>query len=258
MNGIGQLIGKGGQAQVFEYGEWGKRACKVMPKSINAYREIAISLRLQDRPGVCKVHEVFEDSDKDKVCMVMDRYEKSEWPVRYMEPITDYIRQVVQILEGVHDAGVIHNDIKPQNIMRASGTGKDLVLIDFGCSILSKGEVPPIKLATPVFCSIDALSGKTCTKSDMWSVGVMAYYLLVGEYPFQGRTAPEVFREIFTKDLRLRSSIVWDMDDTGKEGNGNGVGWLEEVEADFLHRLLERDPDARMSATEALAHPFLR
>lgn len=247
MNGIGQLIGKGGQAQVFEYGEWGKRACKVMPKSINSYREIAISLRLQDRPGVCKVHEVFEDPEKDKVCMVMDRYESSEWPVRYMEPITDYLRQVARILEGVHDAGVIHNDIKPQNIMRVGGEGtkigEDLVLIDFGCSVLSKGGAPPLKLATPIFCSIDALSGRTCTKSDMWSVGVMAYYLLVGEYPFQGRTASEVFREIFTKDLRLR------------EG---GVGWLEEAEADFLHRLLDRDPDARMSASDALAHPFLR
>ena len=86
-------------------------------------------------------------------------------------------------------------------------------------------------------------SGAELKKSDMWSIGICGYVLATGCVPFTGNTMKEVFENIFRRQR----------DGLGFPKNSN----LTKECIDFLDRLLSFDSKARLSAEEALKHPFI-
>jgi serine/threonine protein kinase/tetratricopeptide (TPR) repeat protein len=97
-------------------------------------------------------------------------------------------------LATIHQAGVIHRDIKSQNVMRDS-TGR-LVLTDFGagCEIheLSDGQSLEL-IGTPLCVAPEVLEGQIATpQGDVYSLGVLLYHVVTGTYPVTGRTLQEV------------------------------------------------------------------
>jgi serine/threonine-protein kinase len=92
-------------------------------------------------------------------------------------------------LAAVHQAGVVHRDVKAHNVMRESG-GR-IVLMDFGAGALlterrAQHEHP---VGTPVYMAPEVLAGASATvRSDIYSLGVLLYYLVTGTYPVLGRT----------------------------------------------------------------------
>src|SRR5215831_3506472 len=105
----------------------------------------------------------------------------------------DIIRQVCQGLEAAHAAGVVHRDLKPQNIM----IEKDghIVVMDFG--IARSGETRGATqtgafLGTPEYMSPEqAQTENLDARSDIFSLGLIFYELLTGKLPFQGKTMLE-------------------------------------------------------------------
>jgi serine/threonine protein kinase len=94
-----------------------------------------------------------------------------------------------QALAAVHQTGVVHRDIKAHNVMREAG-GR-IVLMDFGAGqVLSEPtnrEAHPI--GTPVYMAPEVMAGARATaRSDIYSLGVLLYYLVSGSYPVEGRT----------------------------------------------------------------------
>jgi serine/threonine protein kinase/tetratricopeptide (TPR) repeat protein len=95
-------------------------------------------------------------------------------------------------LSAVHRAGLVHRDIKAQNIMREAG-GR-LVLMDFGAgedvaTRVSEGRL----IGTPAYMAPELMDGGQATpQSDIYSVGVLLFWLVTGVYPVPGRTAAEV------------------------------------------------------------------
>ena len=79
----------------------------------------------------------------------------------------------------------------------------------------------------------------------MWSVGVIAHVLLTGRAPFEGLTERELFDQILKKKLDFRSerSEPWPQ--------------ISAAAKDFVRRLLEKQPEARMMVDEALEHPWI-
>lgn len=99
-----------------------------------------------------------------------------------------------QALAAVHQAGVIHRDIKAQNVMRESG-GR-IVLMDFGAGqVLDDPRRPHEIVGTPVYMAPEVLAGgKATARSDVYSLGVLLYYLVSGAYPVDANTWTDLLR----------------------------------------------------------------
>jgi serine/threonine-protein kinase len=136
------------------------------------------------------------------------------------------LRQVCGALREAHAAGLIHRDIKPSNIIAARRGGMDDVakLLDFGlvrpsaiargASISGDGQI----LGTPLFMSPEqaARGREVDERSDIYSVGAVAYYLLTGRPPFEGADGLSVLiahaRDPVTPPSRVRPGIPKDLE----------------------------------------------
>ncbi len=117
--------------------------------------------------------------------------------------VAHVLRQVCGSLAEAHEAGLIHRDIKPQNIMLCHRGGvPDMVkVLDFGLVKESDDAAPQLtrdgaSVGTPLYMApeVASQSGVIDARADIYSLGVVAYYLLTGEQPFVGTNAREVMR----------------------------------------------------------------
>jgi len=95
-------------------------------------------------------------------------------------------------LAAVHGAGLLHRDIKAQNVMRESG-GR-IVLMDFGAGLeLIERKRHPELVGTPLYMSPAVLAGAAWSPSaDLYSVGVLLFYLVSGRFPVEGKSMAEI------------------------------------------------------------------
>ncbi len=102
-------------------------------------------------------------------------------------------QDLCQALAAVHAAGLVHRDIKAQNVMREDG-GR-VVLMDFGAGLsLNDGRARPGSVTgTPLYLAPEVLEhGQASVRSDIYSLGVLLYHLVTNDYPVRGQTAEEL------------------------------------------------------------------
>lgn len=96
-------------------------------------------------------------------------------------------------LEAVHSAGLLHRDVKAQNVMRERA-GR-LVLMDFGSGHDAQRFAASTVEGTPLYAAPEVLNGSAASvQSDIYSLGVLLWYLLTGNYPVNGRSVDEIRR----------------------------------------------------------------
>jgi serine/threonine protein kinase len=113
------------------------------------------------------------------------------WPVDRTERV---LREVADALAYAHSRGVVHRDVKPDNILIERDTGRALVS-DFGIARASEGEtrltLTGVAVGTPAYMSPEQALGERELdgRSDVYSLGIVGYHMLVGEAPFKASSA---------------------------------------------------------------------
>ncbi|CAA7395779.1 unnamed protein product [Spirodela intermedia] len=234
-------------------------AVKVIPKAKmttaiaieDVRREVKILKALTGHANLVQFYDAYEDDEN--VYIVMELCEGGELLDRILSRGGKYSEDdakavMVQILSVVafcHLQGVVHRDLKPENFLF---TTKDensvLKAIDFGLSDFVKPDERLNDIVgSAYYVAPEVLHRSYTTEADVWSVGVIAYILLCGSRPFWARTESGIFRAVLKADPSF-DEPPWPS--------------LSFEAKDFVKRLLSKDPRRRMSAAQALSHPWIR
>ncbi len=251
---MGRLLGKGGMAAVYLATEAAlarEVAIKVLPPDRGATKDSRERFRREARTAARLSHPnivpLYTFGDVDGTLYFVMGYVKGESLAARLKregrlPVEDARRILIEIadaLEYAHKLGVIHRDIKPDNVLLEEGTGRAL-LTDFGVAkALGAGqtmtEVGSI-LGTPQYMSPEQAQGKSDidNRSDLYSLGVMGYAMLAGRLPFEGPTAGDIMAQHITKEAPALKSLAPDA----------GVGLASAVMRSLAKNPNDRWPDA--------------
>ena len=155
-----------------------------------------------DHPNIVRIHEsYFEDG---RIVIIQELCEGGDL-VSYITKYKKFneadaamiIKTVLGAINYCHKQGVVHRDIKPGNILlekRPDGKidFRTLKIVDFGISD-KFSRISEIDISgTPPFMSPGMLAGSYSEKCDVWAIGVMAYLLISGRYPFLGDSVEKI------------------------------------------------------------------
>lgn len=240
--------------------------------------------------------DVFEDDAALHLVMelceggsVLERLKSGEYSERQVAHI---MRSVLRFLSQCHSKGIVYRDVKPENFMllhkkhqqerKSEGKGlwksfshaigihgdseasidsiddlnddsafqHDLMVkaTDFGLSIRHRSDEPPLKSrsGTPAYMAPEVIRQAYTEKADIWSAGIMMYQLLTGKFPFWDNvrdcTLQEVWKSILTERVDFEAVELSNISRDAR---------------DLLRKMLHRDPNRRVSANDALKHPWL-
>jgi serine/threonine protein kinase len=251
-------IGRGGMGVVYRARDQRLKrtvAIKVLPPELAFRRDIrarfireAETAARLSHPNIVPIHAVGEANDL--VYFVMGFVDGESLAVRLKRrgrlPIDEarrIMRETSDALAAAHQQGVIHRDVKPDNIL-LEGTRGRVMVTDFGIAKALSAEGGTltdtgIAIGTPAFMSPEQAAGERTIdgRSDLYSLGVVAYQMLSGELPFQAPTVPGLLmKQISTPATpidRLRPELPRELSLT-------------------VMRCLEKDPESRWPTADAL------
>jgi non-specific serine/threonine protein kinase len=178
-----------------------------------------------DHPNICTIHDIEETADGE-LCLVMAYYEGQTLAERIAtlgtiptDQALDLQRQLLTGLARAHEAGIVHRDIKPGNLMITRH--RELKILDFGLAKLA-GALDLTQTGmvhgTAAYMSPEQARGQPADhRSDLWSAGVVLYEMLVGRPPFAGDNAPTILYSIVHEEPEplsaLRDDVPPELDD---------------------------------------------
>ena len=194
---------------------------------LQRFKQEARAVAANSHPNVCVIHEVVETGD-GRQCIVMEYVEGTTLrecvhnePMKVKEAV-DVAIQVASALSSAHAAGIIHRDIKLDNIMvRRDGYVK---VLDFGLAKLTERDshvdaeaatqmllntTPGIVMGTVAYMSPEQARGLPVdARTDIWSLGVVVYEMLTGKQPFSGSTPTDVIISIAEREPKPLSELA--------------------------------------------------
>lgn len=234
-------------------------AVKVIPKPKmttaiaieDVRREVKILRALTGHNNLVKFFDAYEDNDN--VYIVMELCEGGELLDRILSRGGKYTEddakavmiQILNVVAFCHLQGVVHRDLKPENFLfTTEDENSVLKAIDFGLSDFVKPDERLNDIVgSAYYVAPEVLHRSYSTEADVWSIGVIAYILLCGSRPFWARTESGIFRAVLKADPSF-DEAPWPS--------------LSSEARDFVKRLLNKDPRKRMTASQALSHPWIK
>lgn len=251
---ITELIGVGGMSDVYkgiDIMENRTVAVKILKKEFSENEEFVRYFRNESRaiavlshPNIVKIFDVGYEHDLQYIVMeyingiTLKECIEQKGMLQWRECV-HYTIQILRALQLAHDRGIIHRDIKPQNVMLlVDGTIK---VMDFGIACFSRqnaGTNTERTMGSVHYVSPEQARGeRTDERGDIYSVGVMMYEMLTGRKPFDGETPVAVALKHMNEEP-VRPS----------EYNSNIYKGLEEI---VLHAM-EKDPTKRYQSASGM------
>ena len=220
---ITRELGRGGMAVVYEAYQPAlqrKVALKVLPPSlaqddfVRRFQHEAIAAAGLRHPNIVTIYDVGSE----------DRYNYIVMEFLEGRPLSDVIRtggslplarickiieQVAQALDYAHQHGFIHRDIKPSNVMLDQAD--HATLTDFGIARALTGThltQTGTLIGTPEYMSPEQVTGEEIdARTDVYSLGIVAYEMVTGQVPFSGTTASVLYKQANTPPPPLRTHV---------------------------------------------------
>ncbi|XP_041807381.1 myosin light chain kinase, smooth muscle isoform X3 [Chelmon rostratus] len=255
---VEERLGTGKFGQVFKLVEkatkkvWAGKFIKAYSakEKENVRQEIGIMNSLH-HPKLVQCVDAFEG--KSDIVMVLEMISGGELFERIIDEdfeLTEreVIKYMLQIIDGVnfiHKQGIVHLDLKPENIMCVNKTGSKIKLIDFGLARrLENAGTLKVLFGTPEFVAPEVINYEAISyPTDMWSIGVICYILLSGLSPFMGDNDNETLSNV--------TSATWDFEDEAFDE-------ISDTAKDFITNLLKKDMKARLTCAQCYEHTWLK
>ncbi|CAN0414241.1 unnamed protein product, partial [Ectocarpus sp. 12 AP-2014] len=210
-------------------------------------------LKRVDHEYIIKLEDIFQT--EQAVYLVMDLVSGGDLFDRIVEKgvyaedlAQELLFRVLTAVDYLHSQDIVHRDLKPENILLVGRDNDvDVKITDFGLAKRANKEGLKTFCGTPQYFAPEVLKrrntvlgvGRYGKEADMWSVGVILYILLSGTHPFHTTT-------LFDQITHAHYSM------TGEEWEH-----ISTIGKDLVSRLLTESPDDRLTADQALAHPFI-
>ena len=209
-------------------------------------------LRKMDHPNIVKINDFY--TTKTEYILVTEYCPEGElfYEIKNFAPFNEaltgwYMKQILSAVCYCHKLKIIHRDLKPENILiyQKNKNGFNTIkIIDFGTAIIfNKNKYDKSLTGSVYYISPEVLSKNRSysEKCDVWSCGIIMYILLTGLPPFNGENDEEIMTKIMNGKFDM-NKYPWPI--------------ISSQAKDLIKRLLEFDCNKRITAEEALQHPW--
>ena len=235
------------------------RAMKVIKKSSTTseedekeiINEINI-LKIMDHPNILKIFEFYSSKESYSIiteyCSGGELFQEITENGPFNERYSAYVMyQILSSINYCHNMNIIHRDLKPENILivdRNKNNFPRIKVCDFGTSkMVEKGAVQKKLVGSSYYIAPEVIKKNYNEKCDIWSCGVILYILLSGRPPFGGEDDREIMDNVKIGKYDLESSPF---------------NKCSKSVLDLIRKLLVMDKNKRISAQEALLHPWFK
>uniref|UniRef100_A0A667XDY1 Si:ch211-27e6.1 n=1 Tax=Myripristis murdjan TaxID=586833 RepID=A0A667XDY1_9TELE len=250
------LIGRGSFSRVVRVEHRATRrpfAIKMMEVKAPGGREVCASelavLRRVSHANVIQLVEVLQTPQR--VYMVLELATGGELLDRVVttgrfteRDATRALRMVLAAVGYLHGLGITHRDLKPENLLYYHpGADSRLLVTDFGLATFGDDWSLRTTCGTPEYMAPEMVLRRPYSCAvDMWALGVIAYIVLSGSMPFEDDSRTRLYRAILRGKYSFR-----------------GDPWpsVSSPAKDFIQHLLASDPAARLTAEQAIRHPWV-
>lgn len=215
-----------------------------------ATREIECLRRVESVGSTIRLLDEYEDATYHylflEYCKHGDLFELIEKGGKLSEPHARYVfEQLLVAVKGTHARGIIHRDLKIENILIAEKTaqGPNVVLCDYGlAAIVPNTAAAKLEqwVGSPEYAAPELINKVPYgAEVDVWALGVILYAIAVGQQPFTADTTAQIFHKVCVQPAVLPASMTDNL-------------------RDLLSKMLDKSSISRITLDEITNHPFLK
>ncbi|OHS97777.1 CAMK family protein kinase [Tritrichomonas foetus] len=175
-------------------------------------------------------------------------------PLKDEETIFKYFSQICDAIEYLHEVqNIVHRDLKFDNILLDKYD--HVKLVDFGLSKKCQEHLLETRCGSPLYSSPEIiLSEKYDFKTDIWSLGIILYYMCFGYFPFYSENIQQLFNQIIEQDIVFPENLRLEPNETTDESQEKSS--VSPFLIHLIQKMLEKDPSQRADISSIKQHPW--